>query len=543
MTNPVPVDTVWPADICVVRYALERHAQEKPDEVFAVFEDDSEWTYQELFSRVRRMALGLQKTGVRQGDRVMVMLPNGKAAVQALFSINYLGAVAVPINTAYKGALLQHVISDSGTRVAIVHESLAERFTEVVPDRLETLILTSTSRGTGHLSGLFQITDLDELTTEDGAPEPLERDIVPWDLQHIIYTSGTTGRSKGVLSSYMHSFSACNPDTWHPIRPDDRHLLHMPVFHIGGAFICSMALCVGASVAVINGFKTDSFWQTIRDKKVTAAFLLGAMATFLLKQPKVADEKNHPLRVVFLVPLGHSGPAFADRFGVDFYSLFNMTEISTPLITGKNPAKPNVCGRPRPGVEVRLVDSNDCPVPPGSAGELIIRTSAPWAMNHGYNNNPEATAEAWRNGWFHTGDVFMQDADGDFIFVDRLKDTIRRRGENISSYELEIELLSHPDIREAAAIGVPSEYSEDEVLAVLSPVPGRQLIPEEVIEFLVPRLPYFMLPRYIQVIDELPKTPTEKIQKNLLRDAGVTSDTWDRDAAGIKIRRDNIKDI
>ena len=273
---------------------------------------------------------------------------------------------------------------------------------------------------------------------------------------------------------------------------------------------------------------------------MTAVFLLGAMATFLLKQPPRKDDRDHRLRMVFIVPLGQSGPAFRERFGVDVFTLFNMTEISTPLISGPNPTKPNICGRPRPGVELRLVDENDCPVPRGRTGELVIRTAAPWAMNHGYNNNPEATIAAWRNGWFHTGDAFTEDDDGDFYFVDRLKDSIRRRGENISSHEVEVELLAHPDVREAAAIPVPSEHAEDEIMVVLAPVPGRTIDPIGVLAFLRPRLAHFMIPRFIRVVDELPRTPTAKLQKHVLRQEGLTPDTWDREQAGIRIQRDRF---
>ena len=210
-----------------------------------------------------------------------------------------------------------------------------------------------------------------------------------------------------------------------------------------------------------------------------------------------------------------------------------MTEISTPLISGANPSKPGICGRPRDGVELRLVDANDMPVPDGTPGELIIRTDDPWTMSHGYHGRPEATAAAWRNGWFHTGDMFQRDADGDFRFVDRLKDAIRRRGENISSYEVEVEVLAHPDVREAAVVAVPSDVSEDEVLAVLAPVAGRTIDPQAVVEFLEPRLPRFMIPRYIRLVDALPKTPTAKVEKHVLRDIGLTPDCWDRgDARG-----------
>jgi crotonobetaine/carnitine-CoA ligase len=187
-----------------------------------------------------------------------------------------------------------------------------------------------------------------------------------------------------------------------------------------------------------------------------------------------------------------------------------------------------------------LVDDNDCSVKDGDVGQLILRTEAPWAMNHGYNNNPQVTADAWRNGWFHTGDAFVRDADGDYRFVDRLKDAIRRRGENISSYEIEVELLSHPSVREAAAIPVPSEFSEDEVLVVLAAAGGVSIDPEDIIRYLLPRMAHHMVPRYIRVIDELPKTPTAKVEKHVLRAQGLTDDTWDRERAGIVLRREAI---
>jgi len=190
------------------------------------------------------------------------------------------------------------------------------------------------------------------------------------------------------------------------------------------------------------------------------------------------------------------------------------------------------------GVDVRLVDDNDVEVPTGAVGQLVVRTARPWAMNHGYNNNLQATVDAWRNGWFHTGDAFIRDADGDFFFVDRMKDTIRRRGENISSYEIEVELLTHPSVREAAAVPVPSELSEDDVLVVVSAAEGQTIDPLKLVSYLRSRVAYHMIPRYIRVVSDLPKTPTEKVQKHVLREQGVTADTWDREHAGVVVRRE-----
>ena len=217
-----------------------------------------------------------------------------------------------------------------------------------------------------------------------------------------------------------------------------------------------------------------------------------------------------------------------------------MTEISTPLVSGPNPSPVGTCGRPRSGVDVRIVDEHDCEVEPGAVGELIVRTDRPWAMNHGYFRNPEATARAWRNGWFHTGDAFRVDAAGNYFFVDRIKDAIRRRGENISSFEVETEVGAHPAVKEAAAVAVASDEGEDEVLVAVSLADGARLDPEDLIRFLLPRMAHFMVPRYVRVVDELPKTPTQKVQKHVLRTEGLTADTWDRAAAGIEVKRERI---
>lgn len=241
-----------------------------------------------------------------------------------------------------------------------------------------------------------------------------------------------------------------------------------------------------------------------------------------------------------MVPMVDDLEGFIERFGCSVYTFFNMTELCTPIVSERNPLIKGSCGRQRPGVELKLVDENDCEVNIGDVGELVVRTNRPWAINHGYLGNPEATARAWRNGWFHTGDGFRQDVAGNFYFVDRMKDAIRRRGENISSSELEHEVLSFPMVREAAAIGVPSEFGEEDVMVVVSPVSGEQIDAEKLVRYLIPRMAHFMVPRYIRVMDDLPKTPTQKIKKEALRYDGVTADTWDREVNNIKVKRDRI---
>jgi len=299
-------------------------------------------------------------------------------------------------------------------------------------------------------------------------------------------------------------------------------------------------LARGGSVAIVEQFSTDRFWEVVRKTESTVLFLLGVMATFLMKRPPSPDDRRHKVRCAFMVPLTDDAPAFKERFNIDIYTIFNMTEISSPIVSEPNPTKRGTCGRARPGVEVRLVDDHDCEVPTGTVGEMLVRTDRPWGMNSGYNGNPEATAKAWANGWFHTGDAFRRDEDGYFYFVDRMKDAIRRRGENISSFEVETEVCAHPDVREAAAIGVPSELSEDDVMIVVAAVPGRSIDHVGLANFLLKRMPYFMVPRYIRIVDELPKTPSAKVLKADLRRAGVTGDTWDREAAGLRARRETL---
>ena len=525
-------------EICVTRALVERWAREQPDKVFVHFADTGEeWTYAAFRALVIETARGLQTQGVAQGDHVFLWLPNGPEALRLVFAINYLGAVTVPVNTAYKGQLLEHVIENSDAKLALVHTDLLPRLSAVALAKLERAVVVG---GAGEGPPGLDIVPYEALHAAGAELEPLARPIMPWDTQSIIYTSGTTGPSKGVLSSYCHLWTNAGTDSWPFITGEDRFLVNLPIFHIGGLGLCHVMFARGGSITFLKQFDTESFWRVCKKTKTTACFLLGVMANFLAKRPPSEEDRDHTVRKAFMVPLAEDIDAFSARFGLTVYTIFNMTEISSPIVSGPNPTALGTCGQKREGVEVRLVDENDCEVPLGEVGEMIVRTDRPWGMNHGYYKNPEATAKAWRNGWFHTGDAFRKDADGNYFFVDRMKDAIRRRGENISSFEVEAEALAHPDIREAAAIGVPSEFSEDEVLVVVAPAEGRSVDPAALFEFLRPRMAHFMLPRFIRVVEDLPKTPTAKVQKVELRKEGTAPGTWDREAAGIKVKRDKI---
>ena len=522
--------------ICVLRYLIDDMAQRQPNQVYAVFEDGGSWTYAQMRALVVGKAAGLQKLGVKRGDHVAVWMANGRESLVAFFAINYLGAIFVPFNTAYRGAILEHVLANSDARLLIAHAGLLDRLEGINTAAISEIV----TLGEPATKPAFATIDFGDVNGTEDELQPLTSPIEPWDNQAIIYTSGTTGPSKGVLSSYLHLYTNAGPESWHFVTGEDRYLVNLPIFHIGGLGIPFVMLARGGSIALMENFSTESFWDFVRKTQCTAIFLLGVMATFLIKRPPAPDDRDNQVRVAFMVPLTEAAGPFHERFGIDVFTIFNMTEISSPIVSEANPTKLGTCGKVRPGVEVRLVDANDCEVSIGSVGEMIVRTDRPWAMNSGYHKNPEATAKAWRNGWFHTGDAFRRDEEGYFYFVDRVKDAIRRRGENISSFEVESEVMAHPDVREAAVIGVPSEYSEDEVMAVIAPVPGATIDNVQLTEFLTARLPYFMVPRYIRVMDELPKTPTAKVMKAELRTAGITADSWDREASGLKLRKEKL---
>ena len=528
----VPAPTV-----CVLKPVLERWAFVQPHKVFARFEDGSVWTWAQTLEIARRTAAGFQSLGVEQGDNVLSWLPNGPDALRVWFGLNLLGAVYVPINTAYTGRILDHVVRNSNARLMVAHSALADRLDGIESSALHDVVLIG-GDASSSMAGI-QWHRESAIDLDPGILKSPPIPIMPWHNQSIIYTSGTTGPSKGVESSYLHLYSS-SAEPFPYLDESDRYLVALPLFHVGGTVAVYSMLLRGASVAVVDSFRLDRFWRTVAETGSTFTVLLGSMATLLAKAPPTAGDRDHELRHALIIPLSEDPASFRDRFGCDIYTLFNMSELSVPLVSERNPTALGTCGQPRPGVEVRIVDENDCEVSPSAVGELVVRSDRPWAISHSYYGEPAATALAWRNGWFHTGDAFRQDDSGNFFFVDRIKDAIRRRGENISSFEVEAEVSTYPAVLEVAAVAVPSALGEDEVLVAVVPVPGKVIDPEELVLYLIPRMPHFMVPRYVRVVASLPKTATQKVQKQQLRIDGVSSDTWDREAAGLRIRRKKL---
>lgn len=514
---------------CTVHELLEHHASLTPELVMVRFDSGESYSAAALLNEVRLLAANLQHLGVQKGDTVLTWLPNDPLAVCLHLALNYAGAINVPINTAYRGNLLAHVIANSGARLMVADGRLIGRLVDVDLATLGTLLVNGEERIDRDLLHQEPADLLRQQPLEPVAPVSLH----PHDTAAVIYTSGTTGPSKGVLCSYLHLYTSAME--FRHVGPGDTNLVALPMFHVGGILGLWFALVHGGCAAYVDRFSTSKFWPIVRTFGATSVGLLGAMVQYLMAQPVTPGEKEHPVKRAVIAPYGDDALAFGKRFGIEVHTEFNMTELSVPLWGGPNPTARGTCGKPRPGVSLRLVDARGDDVPVGETGELLVHVDEPFTISHGYLNDPVATATTWRDNWFHTGDLFTRDAEDNYFFVDRAKDALRRKGENISSFEVEEELLAYPGVREAAVVAVPGDGGEDEVLAVLV-ADGVKNELQELVDFLGVRMAHFMVPRYFRFTETLPRTPTQKIEKHLLRNEGITADTFDREALGINIK-------
>jgi len=517
----------------VLPHLLAARAAECPDRTFLQEVDGRSISYGDLHRDTLTWADAYRRLGAEPGDRVAVMLPTGIDAVSAWLGLSWLRAWEVPVNTGYVGRMLHYLLEHSRSKLLVTAADHLERLADVAASltHLETIVVHDRNDVTSDLP--FRVIGRREFLT--GAAPATDLDGPgPADIATVMYTSGTTGPSKGVLVPWaqIHATASASIFTG-DFGADDAYYLPFPLFHISGKGPVYTFALVGGRVVMRPSFNTSAFWDDIGRYRCTTTLLLGAMANFINRQPRLPDDADTPLHTVVMVPLIPELEDFKQRFGVRVSTAFNMTEISVPIHSeGWTLADLESCGKVRPGYEVRVVDTDDEDVGPGHLGELIVRSAEPWTLMAGYLDMPEATTAAWRNLWLHTGDAFRYDADGNYYFCDRISDTIRRRGENISSAEVEVVVNEHPGVLESAAVAVPSEWGEDEVKIVVVPRPGESLEPADLIDFLSPRLPRFMVPRYVEVMASLPKTPTEKVRKVELRAQGITPDTWDREAGG-----------
>jgi crotonobetaine/carnitine-CoA ligase len=486
------------------------------------------WSYAEAHDAAARFAGTLRSAGVKAGDRVALICSNRIEFLQVTLGCAWLGAVAVPINVASRGPQLQHILANCGAKLLVIEAAHADNLAMLDPGRLavETIWLIGETID-------VRLGAAKALPMPPGTAPITPAAVRPDDLALILYTSGTTGPSKGVCCPQAQYFWwAVNTASLLQIETGDVLCTSLPLFHTNALNTFYQALLTGSTVHYEKRFSASGYFPSLVNSKATVTYLLGAMVPILLSRPVTPEESAHTARIALApgVPAQFHEP-FTRRTGIRLLDGWGSTETNFAIGTTIGQQKPGLMGPVFDGFGARVVGDDGRETADGTAGELVVRTDEPLAFAHEYFAMPDKTAEAWRDGWFHTGDRVVREPGGYFRFVDRLKDAIRRRGENISSFEVEQVLLSHDAVANAAAFPVKSPLAEDEVMAAIILHPGRTLGPAELIEFCTPRLPYFAVPRYLEFVGELPATESGKVQKYKLRERGITGDTWDREAA------------
>tara|TARA_R100000005_G_scaffold96271_1_gene81968 strand:- start:6507 stop:8150 length:1644 start_codon:yes stop_codon:yes gene_type:complete len=539
-------DANIPANARTLGGVLRHKAEKNGDKIFLKFLD-REYSYREIHEISNRLARSLQEGGLEKGQHVAFMIDNKPELLFLYFAVAKIGGVCVPVNTAAKGELFTYYLTQSDSTILISDSGLVDRFLTVqdqCPD-IGKLIIVDDGRPVSDATRAAlrpEIAEYEDLLS--ASAEDLPGDIVrSRDLAFLLYTSGTTGPSKGNMEPHeMMVSGSLDHVEYFGYQPDDVLYTCLPLFHGNALNTCALpALIADATLVVSPRFSASSFWQEVRDNGVTQFNLLGAMANIIWAQPESPEDRNNKARMCMMVPVPDFAREFEKRYDLKVTSVYALTDFGgvTFLSPEHPPAKWKSAGQVRDNMTIAILDDDDYPQAPGVPGEICVRCDVPWVTAQGYYKKPEATAEARRNLWFHTGDRGYLDEDGFLYFVDRKKDAIRRRGENISSYEVEQIILGHPAVEDVAAYAVSSEMSEDEVMVSVECKKGRDLSHEELIRHCAANMAYFMVPRYVEFVPALPRTMTEKVEKYKLKQSaqGRLDQIWDREEAGIVVNR------
>lgn len=516
---------------------LQERSEEHPDRPFAIEAGGRSVTYGEFHAEALTWSAAYRSVGLGEGDTVVSMVTPSVSAYASWIGMSWLRVIDAPCNTDYQGQMLAYLLNHSHSRVAVVDKQFVPRLVAIAADApgLETVIVLGDD--VGDVTAPFRLISSGELLSDLKPLVDLDPPQV-WDIATMIYTSGTTGPSKGVLVDWAQAEESARgliPED--DLDHTDCFYSPFPVFHGSGRACLCLMVQVGGRFVVREHFSASHYWSDITTHQCTTTGLVGAMSAFLWNQPPSPDDAENPLKRAVMMPVVPHYRQFEDRFGLKLTTCYAMTEIGPPFSAGWDITDPMSCGVLRDGYEVRIVDEHDFEVPVGEVGQLIVRHREPWKLCQGYFEMPERTAEAWRNGWFHTGDAFRKDASGRYYFVDRIKDAIRRRGENISSFEVEALVTRHDGVLECAAVPVPSEWGEEEVKVCVVRA-DQDLTEERLVRDLISTMPRFMVPRYVEFVTDLPKTDaTMRVKKHLLRDGALNDRTWDREAAGIDVPR------
>ena len=490
-------------------------------------------SFEDMLQISSRLARGLRGLGVGKSDRVAMLLPNCFELVTIWFATSILGAIEVPNNPGLKGDLLRHNLDNCGAEVLVTDaNALAEltRIQDSLPD-LRTLILVGAEASEARAAGIR----IDRIVGYEECLAPLPdfdlADIHYSDPMAILYTSGTTGPAKGALMSHHHCYSWAAAMAYNlGYTNRDSYFSALPLFHTDAQmFGVYLPLIYGTRTTLVDGFSASRFWDQLHKSGATATNLLGAMAVILQRAAPSAQDAGNPVRVCQCIPMVPDKQAFEARFGMQLVTGYGQTETSFVTLDTADETRAGSCGRPHPDWDVAIVDENDQPLPAGAIGEIISRPTKSWRMFSGYHRAEAKTVQAFRNLWYHSGDAGFMDEDGWLYFKHRLNEAIRRRGENISVYEVETIADKHPDIVESAAFGIPSALTEEDIMIVALRRPGSMVQPPDLLDHFRALAPRHMVPRYIEIADTpLPRTPTEKIARNVLRQRGIGDATFDR---------------
>jgi crotonobetaine/carnitine-CoA ligase len=531
-----------PGQQTTVVAALAERLGNDPDGLYLDFEG-IEYSARRMDDESNRLAHALTGLGVRRGDRVASLLENVPEQVVTFFAAVKLGAIAVPINTAYKGEFLRHQLADSGSVVIVVQSDFASRVGDLagpeLPDLRDCIVV---GEADATVTGMARHSWESVLAASSTDPVP-DAGVRPSDLACFIYTAGTTGPSKGCMLPHHYVVSLADQiaRAWGR-RSDDVVLTPLPLFHFNAISVCVVGtLLVGGRSSIARRFSVSRFWPEVKRTGATMLSMLGSLAILIANAEDHPDQAGHQLRLCAAAPMPPDvDRIWRERFGcATFSGGYGLTEASLiSMLPAGETNKVGAAGKPNDHeFDVELVDDDDQPVATGEIGEILCRPKGPNLMFAGYWRRPDATVEVLRNLWFHTGDLGRLDDDGFLYFVDRKKDYLRRRGENISSFEMEKTFHGHPAIKDVAVHSVPSDFGEDDVKVTAVLQPDASLSEEELCRWAVERVPYFAVPRYIEFRDDLPRNPVGRVLKYELRDDGVTSATWDREVAGFTFDR------
>ncbi|MGR6520342.1 AMP-binding protein (plasmid) [Rhodococcus erythropolis] len=508
-----------------LRDLLDERANRYQDKTFIVFENKdgvvTEATYGEFQNRVDRAAAAFADLGIKQGDKVAVHIYNCPEILEVWFGLATIGAAMVPSNVANTEGELTYVLEFSGAVAVVTQPSLLETVTaavDAVPG-VKHVVLARTSKAAAG-TVLFE----DIMRTETMTPRPA---IDSEDVVQVLFTSGTTARPKGVLLTHANALHGGERESRGLLLDEsDRCMSALPVFHVNAQVITVLSsMTVGGTCILLEEFRATKYWDQVRRHGATQTSLVAMQARTLLAQPPRETDRDHRLRRTFyaLNISTEEKDAFEDRYGVELINAYGSSETMTlvSLAPVFGPKKWPSIGKPLLGRTVRLVDPDGNDVPVGSVGEIIVQGVPGRTLMKGYHNNPEATANALRDGWFWTGDNAYADEDGYLFWFDRRSDMIKRAGENISTAEVEFVINEHPDVAEVAVIGVPDPLRDEAVKAVIVPVAGATVTQEQIREFCVGRLAHFKIPTFVELRDTLPKTSIGKISKGVLRNESV----------------------